>query len=229
MKDYIHREESFSHSSLDMVKSSTDKDDPLRNAIAEVYGPPSKCQHVEFTDPLAVASGDVDPVLSSPMPLPPKPLSTDSHMPIIPNPFTNNLSPPTTPAPPVDVSTSTMDLDCDDNPEEPIPTSTPADVAEQPKECSAKIFEDMTHHLEQLAEDDLQDDLFKKVMSHTWDNGILILEIEWKTGETSSSPFTIMKRDYPYAVACYIFNNSVGTLDGRYALGQYMRWARGFL
>ena len=103
------------------------------------------------------------------------------------------------------------------------------DVAEQPKECSAEIFEDTTHHLEQLAEDDLQDDLFEKVMSHTWDNGILILEIEWKMGETSSSPFTIMKRDYPYAVAHYILNNSVGTLDGRYASGRYMRWARGFL
>ena len=98
-----------------------------------------------------------------------------------------------TPAPPVDVSTSTTDLDCDDNPEEPIPTSTPADVVEQPKECSAEIFEDMTHHLELLAEDDLQDDLFEKLMLHTWDNGILILEIEWKMGETSSSPFTIVK------------------------------------
>ena len=91
LKDYIHPEESFSHSSLDMVKSSADKDDPLRDTIAEVYGPQTKCQHVEFTDPLAVASGDVDPVLSSPSPLPPKPLSTDSHMPTVPNPFTDNL------------------------------------------------------------------------------------------------------------------------------------------
>ena len=229
LKDYIHPEESFSHSSLDMVQSSANKDDPLCDAIAEVYGPPTKCQRIEFTDPLAVASGDVDPVLTSPTPLPPKPLSNDSHMPTVPNPFADNLSPPTTPVPPVNVSASTMDLDCDDNPEEPIPTPTLADVAEQPEECSAEIFEDMTHHLEQLAEDNLQDDLFEKVTLHTWDNGILILEIEWKMSETSSSPFTIMKRDYPYAVAHYILNNSVGTSDGRYALGQYMRWAHGFL
>ena len=193
LKDYIHPEESFSHSSPDMVKSSADKDDPLHEAIAEVYGPPTKCQCIEFTNPLAVASGDVDPVLSSPMPLPPKPLSTDSHMPTIPNPFINNLSPPMTPAPPVNVSTSTPDLDCDNNPEETIPTSTLADVAEQPEECSAEVFEHMTHHLEQLAEDDLCDDLFEKVTSHTWDNGILILDIEWKMGEISSYPFTIMK------------------------------------
>ena len=223
LKDYIHPEESFNHSSLDMVKSSADKDDPLHNAIAEVYSPPTKHQHIEFTDPSAVASGDVDPVLSSPMPLPPKPLSTNPYMPTVPNPFTDNLSPPMTPAPPVNVSASTLDLDCDDNPKEPIPTSTPADVAEQQEECSAEIFEDMTHHLEQLAEDNLPDDLFGKVKSYTWDNGILILDIEWKMGETSSSPFTIMKRDYPYAVAHYILNNSVGTSDGRYASGQSMR------
>ena len=66
-------------------------------------------------------------------------------------------------------------------------------MAEQPKECSAEVFEDMTHHLEKLAEDDPQDDLFEKVKSHGWDNGILLLEIEWKTGETSSSPFTLVK------------------------------------
>ena len=176
-----------------------------------------------------MVSGDVDPVHSSPTPLPPKPLTTDSHIPTVPNPFIDNLSTPTTPALPINVSASTPDLDCDDNSEDTFPTSTLADVAEQPKECSAEIFKDATHHLEQLAEDNLQDDLFKKVTLYTWDNGILILGIGWKMGETSSSPFTIMKRDYPYEGAHYILNNSVGTLDGRYTLGQYMRWACGFL
>ena len=98
-----------------------------------------------------------------------------------------------TPAPPVNVFAATTDLGCDDDPEEPIPASTLADVAQQPKECSAEVFEDTTHHLEQLAEDDPQDELFEKVKSHRWDNGILLLEIEWKTGETSSSPFTLVK------------------------------------
>ena len=66
-------------------------------------------------------------------------------------------------------------------------------------------------------------------MAHGWDNGILILEIEWKTGETSSLPFTLVKRDYPYAVAQYILDHSVGTWDGRHMLGRYTRWACGFL
>ena len=122
-----------------------------------------------------------------------------------------------------------MDLGRDDDPEEPIPISTVADAVEQPEDCPAEVFKDTTHHLEQLAEDDPQDDLFEKVKSHSWDNGILLLQIEWKTGGTSSLPFTLVKRDYPYAVAQYILANSVGTWDGRHTLGRYTRWACGFL
>ena len=66
LSDHILPEKPFSHSSPDMVDSSADTDDPLCDAIAEVYRPPTKCQRVEFTDPLAVASGDVDPVVSLP-------------------------------------------------------------------------------------------------------------------------------------------------------------------
>ena len=186
LKDHLQPKESFSHSPLDMVESSAAKDDPLHDAIAEVYSPLMKRQCVEFTDPLAVASGGVNTVVSSPMPLPPKPSSADSPKPSAQTPFPNDLPTPMTHPPPVDASASTPDLGCDNDPEEPIPTSTLADVAEQPEECSAEIFEDTTHHLEQLAEDDPQDDLFEKVKLHGWDNGILLLEIEWKMGETSS-------------------------------------------
>ena len=200
LRDHLQPEKSFSHSSLDMVESSADKDDPLCDMIAKVYGPPTKRQRVEFTDPWAVASGGADPIVSPPRPSPPQPPSGDSPKPSAMTPFPDDLPAPMTPAPPVDASASTKDLYCDDNPEEHIPASTPADAAEQPEECSAEVFEDTTHHLEQLAEDDPQDDLFEKVKSHGWDNGILLLEIEWKTGETSSSPFTLIKRDYLYAV-----------------------------
>ena len=229
LRDHLQCEESFSHSSPDMAESSAAKDDPLHNAIGEVYGTPTKRQRVEFTDPLAVARGGADPVVSLPRPLPPQPPSGDSPKPNVLTPFPDDLPSPMTPTPPADVSTSTMDLGCDNDPEEPIPTSTLADAAEQPEECSAEVFEDTTHHLEQLAEDAPQDDLFEKVKSHRWDNGILLLEIEWKMGETSSSPFTLVKQDYPYAVAQYILDNSVGTWDGRHMLGRYTRWAHGFL
>ena len=193
LSDHLLPEKILSHSLLDMVDSSADKDDSLHDTIAEVYSPLTKHQRVEFTDPLAVASGGVDPVVSLPRPLPPPPPSGDPPKPSAQTLFPDDLPAPMTPTPPVDASASTMDLGCDDNPEEPIPISTMAHAAEQPEDCSPEVFEDTTHHLEQLTEDDPQDDLFEKVKSHGWDNGILLLEIEWKMGETSSSPFTLVK------------------------------------
>ena len=71
----------------------------------------------------------VDTVVPSPMPLPPKPSPGDYPKPSAQNPFPDDLPTPMTPAPPVDASASTPDLGCDDNPEDPIPSSTPADVA----------------------------------------------------------------------------------------------------
>ena len=139
------------------------------------------------------------------------------------------LPAPMTPESPVDASASTTDLGRDDYPEEPIPVSTAADAVEQPEDCPAEVFKDTTHHLEELAEDNPQDDLFEKVTAHGWDKGILLLEIEWKMGETSSLPFTLVERDYPYAVAQYILAHSMGTWDGRHMSGRYMRWACGFL
>ena len=80
--DHLLPEKSFSHSSLNMVDSSADKDDPLCDAIAaEVYGPATKRQWVKFTDLLAVASGDIDPVISLPRPSSPQPPSEESSKP----------------------------------------------------------------------------------------------------------------------------------------------------
>ena len=214
LSDHILPEKSFSHSPPDMLDSSAVKDDHLRDAITEVYGLPMKCPWVEFTDPLAVVTGDVDKVVSLPRPPSPQPPPEDSSKPSAQTKFPDTLPPPTTPISPVDTSTSTMELDRDDDPEEHILISTPADAAEQPEDCPSEIFKDTTHHLEQLAEDDPQDDLFEKVVTHGWDNGILILEIAWKTGETSSLAFTLVKHDYPYAVAQYILDHNMGTWDG---------------
>ena len=191
LSDHLLPEKPFSHSLPDMVDSSADKDDPLCDVIAEVYSPLTKRPRVEFADPLAVASGDIDPVVSLPRPSSPPPPSRDSSKPSAQTLIPDDLPAPMTPIPPVDASNSTTDLCCDDDPEESIPISTTADAMEQPKDCSADVFEDVTHHLEQLTEDDPLDDLFEKVKSHGWDNGILLLEIEWKTGETSSSPFLL--------------------------------------
>ena len=160
-----------------MVDSSADKDDPLRDAIAEVYGPPTKRQRVEFTDPLAVAIGDVDPVVSPPRPSSPQPPSEDSFKPHAQTKIPDVLPAPITPASLVDTSASTIDLGRDDDPEEPIPVSTTVDAVEQPEDCPAEVFEDTTHHLEQLAEDDPQDDLFEKVTAYAWDK---MVSLSWR-------------------------------------------------
>ena len=151
LSNHLLPEKSFNHSSPDMVDSTAAKDDPLCNAIAEVYGPLTKRQQVEFTDPLAMATGDVDPVVLSPRPSSPQPPSDDSSKPRAQTKIPDALPAPMTPASPV---ASTTDLGHDDDPEEPIPISTPVDAVEQPEDCPAEIFEDTTHHLEQLAEDD---------------------------------------------------------------------------
>ena len=141
LSDHLLPEKSFSHSSPDMVNSSANKDDPLRDAIAEVYGPLTKRQWVEFTDPLAVASGDIDLVVSLPRPSSPQPPSDDSSKPSAQTKIPGVLPAPMTPASLVDASASTMDLGCDDNPEEPIPVSTAADAMEQPEDCPAEVFD----------------------------------------------------------------------------------------
>ena len=147
LSNHLLPKKSFSHSLPDMVDSSADKDDPLHDAIAEVYGPPMKHQWVEFTDPLAVATGDVDLVVSLPRPSSPQPPSKDSSKPSSQTKIQDVLSAPMTPASPDDMSASTTDLGRDDNPEEPIRVSTTARAVEQPEDCPAEVFEDTTHHL----------------------------------------------------------------------------------
>ena len=71
--------------------------------------------------------------------------------------------------------------------------------------------------------------MFDKIVGHSWDNGILLLELAWTTGESSSLPFTIVKRDYPLPTAHYILHVGVGTADGRYSSGRYTRWANGLI
>ena len=101
LSNHLLPEKSISHSLPDMVNSSADKDDPLRDTIAEVYGPPRKRQRVEFTDPVVVAAVDVDPVVSPPRPSSPQPPSKDSSQPRAQTKIPDVLPAHMTPASPV--------------------------------------------------------------------------------------------------------------------------------
>ena len=215
LPDFVHEAKpvpSFPHE-LDPSEGSMGHD-PLRDAIAEVYGPPSKRQRIEFIDPLSAARHtDVDPVLSRP------PRSADMSMESAPKDV-----------PPAVAIVPTPE-DVDDGPRSSATPSTgvsPSDLDLQ-DHIESDVFEDATQHFESLSGDEDPNDLFDKIVGHSWDNGILLLELAWTTGESSSLPFTIVKRDYPLPTAHYILTVGVGTADGRYSSGRYTRWARGLI
>ena len=86
---------------------------------------------------------------------------------------------------------------------------------------------EISRHLETLAEDD-DDDMFESVVGHESDRGVLKLHLRYTTGEVTTVPFSLCKRDYPYAVSQYILEKKIGSADGRYKTGRFLRWARLF-
>jgi hypothetical protein len=91
------------------------------------------------------------------------------------------------------------------------------------------VSDKVTHHIETQYSDDCNDDIFDSICGHSWDSGVLMLEMKWSTDETSALPFSIVKRDYPFETANYIIKHKVGTSDGQYSLGHYSHWARSYI
>jgi hypothetical protein len=77
--------------------------------------------------------------------------------------------------------------------------------------------------------DDPECELFNSICGHSWDNGVLMLRIKWKTDEESVMAFTMVKQDYPYETAEYILQNKVGTSEHKYETGHYIRWACAYM
>jgi hypothetical protein len=114
------------------------------------------------------------------------------------------------------VSTTNNDHD----PEEGIRQIT------QDEELEPPICEDVVHQLERVAEDTSSDELFDRIDGHTWQDGLLMFQIRWKTDETSMLPFLTVKRDFPSKAATYVLEHKLGSGDGRYIGGCCTRWAR---
>ena len=81
-------------------------------------------------------------------------------------------------------------------------------------------------HMETTATDNYEENLYEAIVGHKFTDGLLQLEVQWRTGETSDIPFTLMRRDNPYDTAVYIRDKRIGTAGGNYATGTYQRWAR---
>ena len=157
-------------------------DDPLRDAIAEVYGPPTKRQRVDFVNPLdaaRVAFKDIDPVYAQSPPAAPSVPVED------PKPTANptmvseeclmveedvSLAPPEVTQVPHDDDRTVRDTESTGQAATPFTSSGSQD-------CTPEIFEDTTQHFENLAEGVDDDEGFDKIVGHTWENGILMLEI----------------------------------------------------
>jgi hypothetical protein len=99
-------------------------------------------------------------------------------------------------------------------------TSSPV-PATQDDSDNIKITDEVAQHIKEHYSDNPECELFNSICGHSWDNGVLMLRIKWKTDEESVMAFTMVKQDYPFETAEYILQNKVGTSEHKYATGRY--------
>ena len=106
--------------------------------------------------------------------------------------------------------------------EDPVPVTQDEDV-------EPSTLEEVSHHLQRIAEDLADDDNFDSILGHEWKDGVLMFVVRWKTDESSLQPFSLMKRDFPMEAAKYFLSHRVAKNTERYSTGgRYTRWARQF-
>jgi hypothetical protein len=211
--------------------SCIDKDSAylLQEAIDEVYGPTRKRQRVmdqedSAEQPLVVMTPfqyvEKPPVIQSP---------ASDHA---PNMFTTTNPIQVFESEPIIVDTvytpSTGDQQDDDQVggvDEGLSLAAAVLVTQDNDDMDVNESDEVAHHIETHYSDDQDDDMFDSICGHSWDSGVLMLEMKWSTDETSALPFSIVKRDYPFETANYIIKHKVGTSDGQYSSGRYSRWA----
>lgn len=207
-----------------------DTNDPLADAIAEVYGPPAKRPRIENPSlslvdlPVAEEPAVTVPAVPAAEEPPPSQLLTHSQQnSTLPSVSLDQAPSVETVVGPVATGTPFGDDQMDDHsdpPRPPVPVTQDDDV-------EPSLSDELNRQLE-VDSNDTDDDLFDGIIGHSWDNGSLLLEVHWVTDETSTMPYSLVKRDYPLACADYILKHKVGTADGAYSTGRYCRWARTF-
>ena len=96
----------------------------------------------------------------------------------------------------------------------------------QDEEVTPALLDSLAQHLTSVAEDDSDVDALDGVVGHEWIDGILMLQLKWKTNETSLVPFSLAQRDYAGQTAEYILQNKLGCPGSKYTNGRFSRWAR---
>mmetsp|Transcript_52228 Transcript_52228/g.78006 ORF Transcript_52228/g.78006 Transcript_52228/m.78006 type:complete len:1156 (-) Transcript_52228:781-4248(-) len=95
--------------------------------------------------------------------------------------------------------------------------------------CPIGLGEQVTRHMESLANEDPDLDLLDHISGHYWHNGALFFKVKWKTDEESTLAAALMQSDHPLVTAKYILKHRVGSDNTKFLNGRYTRWARGFL
>lgn len=98
----------------------------------------------------------------------------------------------------------------------------------QDEDLDPRIFAEIAHQFERVAEDSTNDELFDRIDGHLWQDGALMFKVQWKTDEVSMLPFSTVKNDFPCEAATYVLKHKLGSSSGRYTGGRYTRWARQF-
>lgn len=96
------------------------------------------------------------------------------------------------------------------------------------QDYDSSVQEAVVRQLERVAENNLEDDEFEKILSHEWNDNGLILHISWTTGETRMLPYIYCQRDYPHEVADYILKYNVGASHKNKRPGRYINWAKSY-
>ncbi|CAJ1948049.1 unnamed protein product [Cylindrotheca closterium] len=89
--------------------------------------------------------------------------------------------------------------------------------------------ESLDVHLRNIAGLTEDEDLFDSICGHEFRDGVLFLQILWKTDETSWEKYCACREDFPYDVAKYICSKKIGSASGNHSNGPHQRWARTFL
>lgn len=90
--------------------------------------------------------------------------------------------------------------------------------------------DDVNTALLSMVDCEVESDLFDCILSHTYQDGILMATIKWSTGDNSEYPFHLVKQDFPLQLAEYIRRHSP-SLDSDVPpiSGKYKCWSQHFL
>lgn len=217
--------------SLSVKSTSSDIVDVYRDGIIEVLGPPTKRQRLEtdcIEEETPISESPYNPTPTnmddgggqeSNIPLVTQPECTDVDLPLHHNATTSHSQPSQEMGavddgqllgtPPVQREVAHVEDDVDDD--------------------EGKLISDQVNtQLHREANNHAEDEDFDSVISHEWNGGTLLLELQWKSGDNTKIPFSLAHIDYPVEVADYILFHKVGRSKLTHGSGRYLRWARRF-